>query len=443
MENNLFEAIKSSICEKNINQHLEDGYTPLNKVCCNSETSEKILKFLVKKKADVNSKSETGTPLINLVKNSKNLRKEFLELFLKNKAQPNPSCSFSATFPSYLLLNENVDLEMIKLIINFKCDFKKTMKKEFSSVLHFYCLNRKINTEICDFLISLNIDPNLIDHRGEKCLVNAISVGNFSVIKYFVEKKLDVISTQNDSQQKNIIFHFFKFSHSRLLDHSLIPYLLDLKADVNHFDFRDNLSNVVELYLKNSSSTFQNVKLLIEQKVDLKNSSSGFILIQSKNESVIPILKLLLENNLDPNFKNTKFNTLLHYFIKYKENFFHKNINQIIFLLLIFGANPFLNEPTTYEIAKSYPTHFSFLSKICQNGFSWDSKFFSLFPSIFQEKIQTLIVSLKINKIFVPKPVMFIIFQFFVSFQFSSREKFLKNIQQELEQYIDNVMTII
>ena len=163
---------------------------PLHSACTNPSITIEVLRLLIENKSEINKQDNSqNTPLILLSENY-NTSLEKIQFMVENKADLNMVNSFSITplqlisrkgqfsMIKYMIENKsdpqlnrpalcyacsnlgNESLEIIKYLVEFKCDVNPVLYDSCNSV-HLACTSSQISMEILKILVDQKADLNL------------------------------------------------------------------------------------------------------------------------------------------------------------------------------------------------------------------------------------------------------------------------------------------
>ena len=151
-EKNASPEIIKILIEKDFNFNFFDnfGFSPLHYLFQNSVVSSRLIELLQEKKINFNCKDEHfnfSIVLINYIRNRIILDKNKIvtENYLNN------------TPLHFLFENKNIELEMIEILVEKKCDFN-TKNSDNQTPLYYLCNNQNVSPEMIKFLFKNGID---------------------------------------------------------------------------------------------------------------------------------------------------------------------------------------------------------------------------------------------------------------------------------------------
>ncbi len=299
------------------------GVTPFHLAAQNS--NKEVLSKLFQNIIDINDFDKNGdTPLVYAVR-SKNV--ENVRFLLERQANPNASKS-----NILLIASESNNLEIFSLLIDFKANpnvfteegkhllvklAEQNKKKFFDTyieklgipknlfLLHELVLLNKL--PFIQTLLKYGVDIDQKNSKLETPLFEAVQSSNIEMINFLLERGANPNIT-------NIYGETILHKAFLVRDIKLITYLLSRKVDINILD-KDGNNLILKLLQSYSNST--NTSYTLE------------------------VIKLLTENGLDINFKNSSYYTALHLAI---EQLNYELVNGILNL----KADP--NEPNKDSI---------------------------------------------------------------------------------------------
>ena len=226
----------------------------------------RIVQLLLEAKADITIPDKGGqTPLIVAV-NCKHL--DIVKCLLKAKADPNveselgATCLIGAIYP-------HGDLEMVNCLLKAKANPNIQQTRSGLSPLHFACM--KGNLPICKSLLSAKANPNVRDHNGNTPLHTASEYGHVCIVKCLIAAKVDLNVERKDGGTPTYIACAEQYLE-------VVRTLLKAEADP---DIPIKFGGITALH-----AAFLN--------------------------NNVPLLKLLLQHNADPNYPDPNGRTVLH-----------------------------------------------------------------------------------------------------------------------------------
>ena len=140
------------LIEKDFNFNFFDnfGFSPLHYLFQNSVVSSRLIELLQEKKINFNCKDEHfnfSIVLINHIRNQIILDKN--KIITENYLNNTPL--------HFLFENKNIELEMIEILVEKKCDFN-TKNSDNQTPLYYLCNNQNVSPEMIKFLFKNGID---------------------------------------------------------------------------------------------------------------------------------------------------------------------------------------------------------------------------------------------------------------------------------------------
>jgi ankyrin repeat protein/L-ascorbate metabolism protein UlaG (beta-lactamase superfamily) len=296
-----------------------------------------IVKYLIKKGADVNKRNLFGSTPLHYAAWASDL--ESFTVLLKAGANINAENNEGQTPLQFACMGGNIDI--MNLCISEGTNLKATFK-DGSSLMHWAATGGNIN--MFKFLESKGLDYNVKDKDNSSTLLWAVSGNTLDIVKYLVEeKKMNVNEADNlnnvplksavERGRLEIVKYLLKNGADMnypIQDHStwlilvaqsdnpeLIQLLIDQGADINAFDDFGRTALITAAAFGN----FGNVKVLVENGANLNPglckrescSNTGQTALHSASWRFPYIVEYLIAQGSDVNKKDLDGNTPLHY----------------------------------------------------------------------------------------------------------------------------------
>ena len=227
---------------------------------------------------------ENGDTLLILA--CKEGNRQLVEILLDHKANPNLANYYGYT-PLYFAL-EKKHYYIVDILADFDVDFDY-MDKNGRTYLAYY-INRG-DIDVISFILSRGASANTRDIMGIHPLTQAIHLNNLDIVKILVKYGTDITSPE--------LFPVYEALRVGNID--MIKYLIENGANVHSPD-----KNTTTLIYASKKGLKEVIKLLIENGEDVNKQDiyGNTALIQAVKH--YSILKILLEENADPNIKNNE-----------------------------------------------------------------------------------------------------------------------------------------
>ena len=246
-----------------LNYRDKNGITPL--LASVRSGNLQIVKMLLKAKADFTISDKGGqTPLFVAV-NCKHL--DIVKCLLKANADPDVESELGAT--CLVMAISQSDLEMFNCLLKAKAN--PNIQQSTNGITPLYAACMKGNLQISKALISAKANPNVQDCNGNTPLHTASENGYVGIVECLIAARADLNARRNDG---------------------ITPLL---------FACARQQLKVVRILLKAGTDP------------DIPISSGGITaLLEAFMINNIPLLKLLLQHNADPNYQDSNSMTVLH-----------------------------------------------------------------------------------------------------------------------------------
>lgn len=344
-----------------INARDNNGYTALMNASLNSNSSStySTVKLLLDNDANIDDKDRNG--LTSLMHACNNVASKSsigtVELLLYYGANINAADDNGQTALMHACYNSN-NIELIELLLNSGADIEAVDNKGFTCLMIACKYSGSINSvEPIEILLDrgANIEAKNEKSRTPLMYTCKYSHNNIDVIKLLLDKGANIETT--DVLNNTALIFASTYSSSV----ESVKILLDKGANINHTN--DEGCNALNLACINSSynNNSEIVKLLIDKGCNINNMDSGKTILTSTCEFIgkgsnIDTIKILLDNNADPNIPNTNGNTPLLYMCKkyIKDGLKKRDFSfNVIKLLLDYKADPnFINKKNENSLTR-------------------------------------------------------------------------------------------
>ena len=321
----------------------DSGESCFLSMCSNKSLKLEHLELLVANGANVNIKDNKGNNCLHFLASNAAITQSIVDFFLNSKVNPNilnrnlespfhlfcesrqvsfgilqsllransnPNISKEQFSLNILCNNESFNLNLIKLLVENKCDPKKKNLKGKQS-LHYSCSNKNVDIEIIKYLVSMLSNPNSASSKGKGFLDYLLL--NESCSSEMVEFLLRFKCDPNTLSRKGRNSAFYAV-HKENNDMQILKTLAEYKADFTLKDISGR--TCLHHLMSNEQISFEKLEFLIEKKLNLNtldyNENSSFHIMLSQNKVSLSILKLCLENKADLNLMNCDEKTPLH-----------------------------------------------------------------------------------------------------------------------------------
>ena len=298
LKQSYFELIKSIIKQggagiKKSNAH---NITPLQ-YAINGKNNE-LIKLLIENGIDVNTKTQSGDPILHLVINDL----ELAEFLIEKGADVNARDRYEKT--ALHLAAQNNNFELFKLLIQNGADVNARDRYE-KTALHLAAQNN--NFELFKLLIQngANInDKDILDSRNS--LYYAIKYNNFEMIEFIIQNGADINITTT-IKQKITALHLAALYHNVKLAKFLIE-----KININARDSLERTPLHFATVKKNRNLDLPEFLIRNGAHIHAKDHNNKTPLHYALNKNNTEFIKLLIEKGADINTTDEKGNTALH-----------------------------------------------------------------------------------------------------------------------------------
>jgi ankyrin repeat protein len=356
IENNIIDAkiLRLLVNETNVNMKNKKGEWPIQKIIKKNPHPLELLKLMIEKKAKLDLKSDKGDSLLkfaikyrelevikylvengasgnaiskkfnafHLIARKKNFNYDTFNFFIHKNLEVNYKCKDGMTpLIHYFLLHKNIELEVIKYLVENKALLNSTENSPFLLA----CSKKNLSQEMLEYLISQNSNVNVKDKqdntalhflcKNEKC--------SLEMLKYLISQNSNVNAKD---KQDNTALHFLCKNEN--CSPEMLDYLISQNSNVNAKDKQDNTA--LHFLCKNEKCSLEMLEYLISQNsnVNAKDKQDNTALhFLCKNENCSPeMLEYLISQNSNVNAKDKQGNTAFHFICK------NENIENFIFL---------------------------------------------------------------------------------------------------------------
>ncbi|KAJ5078069.1 ankyrin repeat protein [Anaeramoeba ignava] len=314
-----------------INAKTNQNETSLHFACRNQNISFEVTKLLIEKGVDINAKTNQNETALHFACRNQNISFEVTKLLIEKGADINSKTNYNETALHFACKNQNMSFEVTKLLIEKGADINIKNSDE-ETALHNACRNRKIPFEIIKLLVENGADINaktcIIDLFGFEeypALHYAYWNQPFQVVQYLLEKGANVNNTGNDGTTilhsacgnnsisiEHIEYLIQKVLHLACQNNSLeiIKYLVEKGVDIN----AKTNDNETVLHLACQNNSIEIIKYLVEKGVDInaKTNNNETVLHLACQNNSLEIIKYLVEKGIDINAKTNENETVIH-----------------------------------------------------------------------------------------------------------------------------------
>jgi len=272
------------------------GLTPLN-VACKNNTIE-LMKYLIKKGADVNKLNGYGeTCLFSICnRNNRDYKNdiEILKYLINNGADVNKENEEGETPLHRACAWQYMDI--IKILVENGADVNKGNKNGYTP-LHEAC--RGDNKYLVKYFIENGGDVNKEDEKGRTPFLNACSNSNDNILKTIFEYGINVNVNKEDKNGESPLFVGCLKNNI-----NIVKLLIENGADVNK---EDENGETLLFHISKGYMVKENiVKYLIENgaNVEKENKKGETPLFSACFYSMVNMVKILIENGANVNKEN-------------------------------------------------------------------------------------------------------------------------------------------
>ncbi len=280
-----------------ISQFQQDRYNQVN--ASDERNQMEIVKYLIEKTLDINNQDSEGTTALIMASKYGNL--ELAKLLIKKGAEINAKTKDGNT-----ALKEAADtrghLELVKFLLENKADINA---KTVDGTTALMTAVRNNNLEVVRFLLENKADVNAKTKDGNTALKYASKYPEIVKLFHANQEKTSNIS---ETQHK-----IYSMSNDEKVFLESIKAELAKKIDINKIG--ENLET--RLMAASKKGYLDTVKFLIEKGANINISAQygGTALTKIADRPLFPnqieIIKLLLENNADINYRISRGKTTL------------------------------------------------------------------------------------------------------------------------------------
>ncbi len=285
-ENGCIEKVRLLLNQpsKGINRLNTDGLSPLYLACLNNH--QEVARLLVEKGADLNNIFMNETALTRACKNNHLSVVELLvnfgaNLFLKN----------SQTTPYLSIAYAHKNIAMVKYFVTKLPNLINEDKEILIEVV------RQNDLELLQYLIERSVDLNAQESEdGLTPLMVAIEEGNSEIANVLIQNGAN-LDAQNDYGDTALTLAVEQ-SHQLKKIVPLIKLLIEKNADIN----LQNNEGKTALVIAIDKKAYEIVRILVENGAniglgDKKGNNALMLLAEHKNDTIIPIFKLMITKN--------------------------------------------------------------------------------------------------------------------------------------------------
>lgn len=292
---------------------------PLHHAC--NSNHKALVRYLLSQKADINHKTKNNTIAIHHAALFHSIG--MLTFLIKNNANINAKDSKGHTPINYTILMNRI--EHFKVLLNSKADVKLKDTKN-NTLLHTYVhsKHKRLDIKILQSLLKNNIDPNAKNNNGEYAIGALCQRLQYDAIRLLIEAKaeLNLCNPIHHATQKGNIA-FMKF----LIKNKASIYKKDDEGlSVMHYACYAGKLNVIAFLLSCNISLYQTnydqINTMHSSALFGRTNVIAFMLCNSPKQfdinattillnatplycaahaNKLETVKLLLENNADPN----------------------------------------------------------------------------------------------------------------------------------------------
>ena len=264
---------------------------PLERTALMRTQNKEVLELLLKYKANKLATTIDGNPiLIERLSNLKNDEENILFLLQKN-VNPNKTNKYNQT----ALMMPTINFKTLNNFITYGANVNLLDNFGKSALMY------QTNEDNIKLLIDKGADVNAFDKKGKSVLMHHID--NLEVVNLLIENNVDV--NHKDDLGKTALMY------AKNLE--VITSLLNANANVN---LKDKLGNNVLHYAVKSEkeAKYKIIEELLnyEANIDALNFNNKSVLMEANDSDTV---KLLLQNKVKVNFKNSEGKTALMQFV--------------------------------------------------------------------------------------------------------------------------------
>ncbi|SUW07618.1 ankyrin repeat-containing protein [Brachyspira pilosicoli] len=296
---------------------LENGYDPNYKnqrgetafiyyISIENNPSIEIIKLLLEYGADINAQNSKGSTALMLASYDEE-KKDFMRTLLENGADTELTNNYNG---NTALLNacERRNIEGVKLLLEYNANIN--VQDEFKKTPLILACDAD-SYDIVKILLEHNADINLSDHRKETPLMYAVEEKNRDIVELLLKYNPD-LTLKNESSKTALDIAYKRNNY--------VKEIADLIKEAS--------SREIQFLYAAAENNVNKVLKYIAEGIDINNTidesddsigSNALILASEFHHK--EIIKILLENNADVNFKNYLNKTALEYVASNDDNF--------------------------------------------------------------------------------------------------------------------------
>lgn len=296
---------------------LENGYDPNYKnqrgetafiyyISIENNPSIEIIKLLLEYGADINAQNSKGSTALMLASYDEE-KKDFMRTLLENGADTELTNNYNG---NTALLNacERRNIEGFKLLLEYNANIN--VQDEFKKTPLILACDAD-SYDIVKILLEHNADINLSDHRKETPLMYAVEEKNRDIVELLLKYKPD-LTLKNESSKTALDIAYKRNNYVKEIT-DLIKEASSREIQFLYAAAENNIDKVLKYIAEGID---------INNTIDESNDSIGSnALILASEFHHKEIIKILLENNADVNFKNYLNKTALEYVASNDDNF--------------------------------------------------------------------------------------------------------------------------
>lgn len=322
-----------------------------------------ILEFLIKRGIDID-KTDFSTGRSAIMWAAQNGKKDIIEMLIENSANLNLQDYNGDTVLHLACSSEYKFEDMLKMLILSSSNVNKVNKKNESILM--VAIKNNYSDELLEMLIERTLDLDIKDEDGMTAIMYAVCLGRYNIVEILIDKIQNIDDISGDLyENKTIISLATYFGHKNLIDLILkkginintkncnkkilmynavasgnleiVKKIFKMKIDLSNLvingesilmiavkrikskeitkfliengadlDFLNREKNSVLSILANEKGNEELINLLIEKRVNLKNtlkSTEDILLLGIENEYV-KLIEILLKHRFDSDYSN-------------------------------------------------------------------------------------------------------------------------------------------